>query len=203
MTATRRQPPRFAIWLLRQCSPSETGDALLGDVLEKFHGGKSAGWVWREATSLLLWYAASLFRTHTRAIVFALAGTALAELWWGSRWAALLWQSSPIQNLFGWGVGRGLPISAMYDFAFVSAWRFLPLLPPLMIFWYLTGPYRWARISWLMLVGFAVSIAEQLAIFSFPHSRGWFLDQTSIFLVLLVCAVISHKPVDSSRPVAL
>jgi hypothetical protein len=106
MTVRRREPPAFAIWLLQHCASPDTRDALLGDVLERFHSGKSWGWVWREAVICLLLQIGRAVRVHAGEIVFALIGTLLAETWWRSQWAKMLLQSSTIQSAFGWGVSR-------------------------------------------------------------------------------------------------
>lgn len=53
----RRTPPQLATRLLQRFGPRDP--AFAGDLLEEFQSGKSSGWYWRQAISVL-W--ASLFR---------------------------------------------------------------------------------------------------------------------------------------------
>jgi hypothetical protein len=42
------KPPALAAWLLMHLTPGDNHDALVGDLLEEFQQGRSAGWFWRQ-----------------------------------------------------------------------------------------------------------------------------------------------------------
>lgn len=44
-----RRPPRLAIWVLEWLGYSAQNPALVGDLVEEFARGRSAGWFWRQA----------------------------------------------------------------------------------------------------------------------------------------------------------
>jgi len=43
-----RRPPSFATWLLRRVGLTGRDAPLVGDLLEEFRSGRSAGWFWRQ-----------------------------------------------------------------------------------------------------------------------------------------------------------
>lgn len=45
---TSSKPPALAAWLLEHLTPGDKHDALVGDLLEEFKHGRSAGWFWRQ-----------------------------------------------------------------------------------------------------------------------------------------------------------
>ena len=45
---TDRHPPRLAVWLLKRQGAGRENEALLGDLIEEFEDGRSAGWFWRQ-----------------------------------------------------------------------------------------------------------------------------------------------------------
>lgn len=77
-----REPPRFAVWLLRNISAGEHDEALEGDLLEVFALGRSNAWYWRQvAVACVL----SLIRRvvdRGPALVFALAWSMLSPAWY-------------------------------------------------------------------------------------------------------------------------
>jgi hypothetical protein len=48
-----RQPPKFAEWLLEFLGYARQNRALMGDLLEEFRNGRSAGWYWRQTLTVI------------------------------------------------------------------------------------------------------------------------------------------------------
>jgi hypothetical protein len=49
-----RQPPRMAVWLLRQWASPYQRESLLGDLLETYRAGRSRMWYWRQVITALI-----------------------------------------------------------------------------------------------------------------------------------------------------
>jgi hypothetical protein len=49
-----REPPRMAVWLLKQWASPYRREALLGDLLEMYRGGRSRTWYWRQVVAALV-----------------------------------------------------------------------------------------------------------------------------------------------------
>jgi hypothetical protein len=69
-----RRPPRLATWLLARCFDGEHREALMGDLAEQHHGGRSRLWYWRQTVA---------------AIAVNVIGTVRAEPWIAGRALAL------------------------------------------------------------------------------------------------------------------
>jgi len=54
MSHQDRRPPSCATWLLERFSDSYRRDALLGDLIEQYRGGRSDAWYWRQALVVVL-----------------------------------------------------------------------------------------------------------------------------------------------------
>jgi hypothetical protein len=66
-----KHPPRLARWILEHLTTNEQQDALSGDLLEEFSGGRSRGWYWRQvATAVIVSFARTL-RVKWFAIAFS------------------------------------------------------------------------------------------------------------------------------------
>jgi hypothetical protein len=50
---SERTPPRFAIWLLERCLSARRRDAVIGDLEERYRGGKGSSWYWRQAVTII------------------------------------------------------------------------------------------------------------------------------------------------------
>src|SRR5690348_637979 len=78
---TGRTPPELANRLLRRLRPSE--DALAGDLLESYLGGKSRSWYWRQvlcAIVLILWSSIRQEATMERVAAYLIGALALGGL---------------------------------------------------------------------------------------------------------------------------
>ncbi len=71
MSTPRREPPRFAVWLLQSTLPTDVvGSSILGDLYEEYdelvaRGGRSADvWFLRSALALSARYALVAARAH-------------------------------------------------------------------------------------------------------------------------------------------
>ncbi len=77
----RRLPPPFATWMLEHLTSGDRDEALAGDLLEEFHGGRTDGWYWRQV--LVACAVSWLRRLHARLplLVFTLVWSLLAPAW--------------------------------------------------------------------------------------------------------------------------
>lgn len=73
---SQRRPPILATWLLQHLGDRYRRDALIGDLIEEYHQGRSYGWYWRQAFSALFAAGRNTLRRH-RSSLLALA------IWWG------------------------------------------------------------------------------------------------------------------------
>jgi hypothetical protein len=48
------QPPRLASWLLHHLASSPQRESLAGDLIERYHQGRSAAWYWRQVLAAIL-----------------------------------------------------------------------------------------------------------------------------------------------------
>jgi hypothetical protein len=73
-----RRPRRvdLAIWLLEHAACGPSRDAIAGDLLEQWRGGRSAGWVWRQAMGAMLTEQMSQMRAVLLPVVFAVVWSA-------------------------------------------------------------------------------------------------------------------------------
>jgi hypothetical protein len=74
------QPPRFATWLLERLVSDEKRESLVGDLLEQYTHGRSAGWYWRQAIGSILAGSAREIRDHKLLAVRAVF-VGLAAMW--------------------------------------------------------------------------------------------------------------------------
>jgi hypothetical protein len=49
-----REPPKMAVWLLKQWASPYQCDSLAGDLLEMYRDGRSRSWYWRQVVAALL-----------------------------------------------------------------------------------------------------------------------------------------------------
>lgn len=78
---TRMDPPPLASWLLDHCIPGQRDQALAGDLLEEFQGGRTNGWYWRQALAAVLVGWVRYLGNRTSLIVFATLWSMLAPAW--------------------------------------------------------------------------------------------------------------------------
>jgi hypothetical protein len=60
----KRTPPRVAVWCLTRLVYGERGAAIFGDLLERFEGGESRGWFWRQTLATLAYGLRQAVRDH-------------------------------------------------------------------------------------------------------------------------------------------
>jgi hypothetical protein len=51
---TDRHPPVFATWLIEHFTDPYRRDALVGDLIEEYRGGRSGGWYWGQCAVAVL-----------------------------------------------------------------------------------------------------------------------------------------------------
>jgi hypothetical protein len=49
-----REPPRIAVWLLKQWASPYQRESLLGDLFEMYRAGRSRTWYWRQVIAALI-----------------------------------------------------------------------------------------------------------------------------------------------------
>ena len=69
------------MWMLRRLVPGERNDALVGDLLEEFRSGRSAGWYWRQVLACLIISNKRVALTYTGTLLFASLWALLAPAW--------------------------------------------------------------------------------------------------------------------------
>jgi len=77
----RSEPPRIATWLLEHLMSADSNDALAGDLLESFRGGRSAGWYWRQVFAAIALKVLRSYRRHRFVILFATSWAMLSPAW--------------------------------------------------------------------------------------------------------------------------
>jgi len=82
----RRQPPRVAVWILDFFRVSVGNEPLVGDLLEEFRTGRTAGWYWRQAFMAVVATFGQRFRAHRQYLLAILVGwlaesSVVAALW--------------------------------------------------------------------------------------------------------------------------
>jgi hypothetical protein len=78
---SRMEPPPIASWILEHCIPGQRDQALAGDLLEEFQGGRSHGWYWRQALAAVLVGWIKYLGNRSSLIVFAVLWSMLAPAW--------------------------------------------------------------------------------------------------------------------------
>jgi hypothetical protein len=77
----RREPPSLATWMLEHLTPAGRDEALGGDLLEEFRGGRSEGWYWWQVLSACSVGLLNSLRARGLLLVFALCWSMLAPAW--------------------------------------------------------------------------------------------------------------------------
>src|SRR4051812_45968431 len=72
-----RAPPRVAVWCLTHLARSERGQAVLGDLLERFEEGETRAWFWRQTLAALAYGFARAVRDHGATFAAALIATTI------------------------------------------------------------------------------------------------------------------------------
>jgi pimeloyl-ACP methyl ester carboxylesterase len=108
MKSTKTIAP--AIWLLEHLGFGANNEALSGDLLEQFHRGRSAAWLWCEALTAIAVHALSTARLYALPLTFSCAWGMLYRAWnlsgrdWAQqaallRWPQLAWPGSAFMDL--------------------------------------------------------------------------------------------------------
>jgi hypothetical protein len=105
----RTEPPFIATWILERLTPGNSNDALLGDLLEEFRSGRSAGWYWRQVLAAVANGCFREMRVHWLVVVFAALWVIPAQAWWSfASWFAIhcagLIVPWPYSNMIGMAV---------------------------------------------------------------------------------------------------
>ena len=194
MTGQRPEPPALAITLLHLCVPSQRREALLGDLLEKFDQGRSSRWFWREVFIAVLLSIGASLRPQPGEILFAVIGTILVQLWLRTSWWRIIWQSSTVQSLCGWGVGWPFPLSIICNLGLMGAIFTVPVLVLVAVFWSAKNAWRWASVRDAVFTSFLILTVAQLMEVTLPGAYSYPLRSLSFFLALVIAIVSNRKP---------
>ena len=201
MNQPRPEPPSSAIWLLHHLLPAERREALLGDLLEQHHQGRSSRWFWREVLVALVLSLGTTLRTRRIEIAFAIVGTALQGIWWTTRWWKVIWQSQTMQSLSGWGLGWRFPLSSGYDILFHWLLQMLVLLLLVLVFFFWRGEAKGANMLRAIGIGLAFLAPGQLPLLLLRGSSSiYILASVPFFLALLLSIATSREPRLSVQP---
>lgn len=72
----------LATWMMKHFTVGPRNEALVGDLLEEFRGGRSVGWYWRQALCAIAVGVSSVSRNYALPLVFSAAWSMLYPLWW-------------------------------------------------------------------------------------------------------------------------
>ena len=94
---SHRDPPPIAVWMLEHMTSGDRDEALTGDLLEVYQGGRSNGWYWHQAMAAcaVSWF--ECLRVRTPLLVFALLWSLAAPAW---NTLCTLVESDRVQNQF-------------------------------------------------------------------------------------------------------
>ena len=94
---SHREPPPIAVWMLEHMTSGDRDEALTGDLLEVYQGGRSNGWYWHQAMAAcaVSWF--ECLRVRTPLLVFALLWSLAAPAW---NTLCTLVESDRVQNQF-------------------------------------------------------------------------------------------------------
>jgi hypothetical protein len=143
MSGAKSDPPRFAIWLLRHACRMAYSDELTGDLIERFHEGRTSGWFYRQVLNALAEGVLCELQRHWPLLLYAVTGAAMPPiLWktmadaagrplaWWLQWWTLPWPWS--QLLFDLTPSALLALTALpalaSALAITKAFRWLSLL---------------------------------------------------------------------------
>lgn len=86
----KRTPPSLAVWCLARLVRGERGEALIGDLLERFAAGETRIWFWRQTLSASAFAFAHAAREHGASLLRALAAVAavIGAMWMVDPWLA-------------------------------------------------------------------------------------------------------------------
>lgn len=106
MTGRESSPPGLALWLLRQMCPGQHGEALVGDLIERFREGQTRGWFWKQAFVASALSALGSLRRRWPLFCYAIAATigmirfshtrALTQVPFSLHWSRLPWPWSQL-----------------------------------------------------------------------------------------------------------
>jgi len=111
-----RAPPGVALWCLTRLAGGESGEALIGDLLERFNAGETRAWFWRQTAAALAYALFRAVREHGSSFFGALAAVAavLLVMWFVNPWITtevISFQTHQMLEFdphwtrrFGWGV---------------------------------------------------------------------------------------------------
>lgn len=136
-----RRAPALALWLLRRLYTQRNREVITGDLLERFHEGRSKSWFWRQVLMGFLVCAPGQLRPRWEEICVAAAGT--ASIWlmpWG-----LIFPTAAISTSMNWGVR----LPWLLAIEIVTALVVLPLFAALLN---LSRTLRWANLFRLFLI---------------------------------------------------
>ncbi len=191
MSEKKPQPPNLAVWFLQHLCPGDN-EALTGDLLERFHEGKTRGWLWRQVLFAFAYSVLGKVRRYGPHLCYAIAGTVLPVFFWKT-----FYQGVP--NFLHWYVLPWPWSMLVFELSQTAllAWTVLPVLAVgLMI----RREFRWTSLLRTGVVNPALLVLSRYSIYLFPwllrpgprlihqasaHSQINFLIIPPIFVLLL------------------
>ncbi len=200
MNQPRPKPPTFALWLLQRFLAAERHETLVGDLLEKYHQGRSSRWFWREVLIAIVFSLGATLRIRRAEVAFAVIGAVLQGIWWTTLWWKIVRRSHIIQSLYEWGVDWPFPLCSAYDVLFHSLLQLAILLPLMAVFFSFKGGWRGARFLRTIEIGLALLTPGDLLVLLFPRSYYYLLTSVLFFFALLLSIAANRTPRPSVQP---
>jgi hypothetical protein len=201
MKTGRPHPPALAVWFLRRLCPKRNREAITGDLLERFHEGRSGGWFWRQVLAAILVGVSSQLRLHWTEICLASAGTALI---WCVPWGRIFPIGAMITSM-NW-IAR---LQWLILIEVVTALMVLPLFVVLFRLWRTFGWANLFRVFFICAMLFTAGdvpaiwwnarhpvISPSQASWAIPMMVGW------IFATLLISARFARRLPSPSKTIA-
>jgi hypothetical protein len=147
MNTERSHPPALAVWFLRRLCPKRNREAITGDLLERFHEGRSDGWFWRQVLAAILVGASSQLKLRWTEICLAAAGTALI---WCVPWGRIF-PTTAMTTSMNWGAR----LQWLVVVEITTALMMLPLFAIVLRLWRTLGWANLLRVFFVCAMLFA------------------------------------------------
>ena len=190
---SRSQPPAIAAWLLEHLTRRTANDALAGDILEEYRGGRSAAWFCRQVLLAILARVANALRRASFALSFALCWTIVTILW-----GHYFFPSQIQKTILQWWADFQWPWSTILYISIRSALTSIPVVVGMSLYIVVSRRFSPRRYFVAVMLAFVRQVATLVLPGITGHDRtSW----TAIFFatLLLIILVAQGAKRDESR----
>ena len=170
MIANGSNPPRLALWWLRHTYRGDQGEALAGDLIERFRAGATRGWFWKQV--LIASLIGTLVQIRHRWAIFCYAAAGSVAM----RYAALgtvsmsdtrIYAPLAISSWLHWSKFPW-PLSQLVFELGTPALVTLTTLTVLAVGLLIQHSFRWTHVFRTWIISFALIAAGHFSIDLFP-----------------------------------